>query len=133
VAQLERMITTYETSPSGAADTSYLDVTTMLTLIYLRYSCARGSEQVPAPQARGRRHGRRLRAGHRDAEARQGRGRGVVRGHVRARARRESSTSSSATWSVERNTQDPNRLDFLLPPDLINQLMVTGTQMQFRL
>ena len=36
--QLERIITTYETSPSGAADTAYLDATTMLTLLYLRYS-----------------------------------------------------------------------------------------------
>jgi phage tail sheath gpL-like len=34
---------------------------------------------------------------------------------------------------VERNAQDPNRLDFLLPPDLINQLMVVAAQVQFRL
>ena len=34
---------------------------------------------------------------------------------------------------VERNAADPNRLDFLLPPDLINQLRVVGCQIQFLL
>lgn len=32
---------------------------------------------------------------------------------------------------VERNVSDPNRLDFLLPPDLINQLIVTAVKFQF--
>ena len=32
---------------------------------------------------------------------------------------------------VERNRQNPNRLDFMLPPDLINQLMVTAAQIGF--
>jgi len=34
---------------------------------------------------------------------------------------------------VERNKQDVNRLDFLLPPDLINQLRVVGVQIGFLL
>ena len=34
---------------------------------------------------------------------------------------------------VERNAQDVNRLDFLLGPDLINQLRVIGAQIQFLL
>jgi phage tail sheath gpL-like len=34
---------------------------------------------------------------------------------------------------VERNVQDPNRLDFLLPPDLVNQFIVGAAQIQFRL
>lgn len=34
---------------------------------------------------------------------------------------------------VERSAQDVNRLDFLLPPDLINQLRVTGVQIGFLL
>jgi len=34
---------------------------------------------------------------------------------------------------VERNASNPNRLDVLLPPDLINQLMITAAQIQFRL
>jgi phage tail sheath gpL-like len=34
---------------------------------------------------------------------------------------------------VERNTQDPNRLDILFPPDLINQLRIFAVLAQFRL
>ena len=32
---------------------------------------------------------------------------------------------------VERNAQDVNRLDFLLPPNLINQLRVVGVKIGF--
>jgi phage tail sheath gpL-like len=32
---------------------------------------------------------------------------------------------------VERNGTDPNRVDILMPPDLINQLRVTAAQVQF--
>ena len=34
---------------------------------------------------------------------------------------------------VERNASDPNRLDFLLPPDLVNQLRVSGVKISFLL
>lgn len=34
---------------------------------------------------------------------------------------------------VERNSTDPNRLDVLYPPDLVNQLVVLAVLMQFRL
>jgi phage tail sheath gpL-like len=34
---------------------------------------------------------------------------------------------------VERNVSNPNRLDFVLPPDLINGLHIVGAQIQFRL
>ena len=34
---------------------------------------------------------------------------------------------------VERNAQDVNRLDFLLSPDLMNQLRVVGAQIGFLL
>lgn len=34
---------------------------------------------------------------------------------------------------VERNKDDPNRVDVLLPPDLVNQLRVFAVLAQFRL
>jgi phage tail sheath gpL-like len=37
-----------------------------------------------------------------------------------------------ANLVVERNEDNPNRLDFLLPPDLINQLVVLAAKIQFR-
>jgi len=39
----------------------------------------------------------------------------------------------SANLIVERNADDPNRLDVLLPPDLVNQLRVFAVLAQFRL
>ena len=38
-----------------------------------------------------------------------------------------------ANLIVERNATDPNRLDVLFPPDLINQLRVFAALVQFRL
>ena len=34
---------------------------------------------------------------------------------------------------VERNDRDPNRMDMLMPPDLVNQLRFWPTLIQFRL
>ena len=34
---------------------------------------------------------------------------------------------------VERNEQDPNRLDVCMPPDLVNQLRVVGMKISFLL
>ena len=34
---------------------------------------------------------------------------------------------------VERNSDNPNRVDILLPPDLVNQLRIVGTKIQFLL
>ena len=34
---------------------------------------------------------------------------------------------------VERSAKDPNRINVLLPPDLVNQLRVFATLVQFRL
>lgn len=131
--QLERIITTYQTNTAGAADTAYLDVTTMLTLIYLRYSF-RVLMQTKYPRHKLASDGTRLGSGQavmtpslgrsealtwfRDNEAL-----GIVEG----------SDQFKRDLVVERNASDPNRLDFLLPPDLINQLIGVDAKIQFRL
>ena len=38
-----------------------------------------------------------------------------------------------ANLIVERNATDPNRVDVLFPPDLVNQLRVFAMLVQFRL
>ncbi|MNG29476.1 Phage tail sheath protein [compost metagenome] len=38
-----------------------------------------------------------------------------------------------ANLVAERNASDPNRLDVLLPPDLVNQLRIIANKIQFRL
>jgi phage tail sheath gpL-like len=38
-----------------------------------------------------------------------------------------------ANLIAERNASDPNRMDVLLPPDLVNQLRIVANKIQFRL
>jgi phage tail sheath gpL-like len=133
VVQIGRLITTYQTNGAGAPDTSYLDVTTRLTLLYLRYSF-RVRMQTRFPRHKLADDGVRLGSGQvvmtpslgkaealnwfRDMESL-----GLV----------ENFDQFKTDLVVERNDVDPNRLDFLLPPDLINSLIVTAAQIQFRL
>lgn len=133
VAQIERLVTTYQFNTAGTPDASYRDATTMLTLMYLRYSWrARIASRYPRHKlasdttipAAGQaiitpKLGRAEAYGwFRDMEAL-----GLV----------ENFDAFKANLVVERNATDPNRLDFLLPPDLINSLIVVATKVQFRL
>lgn len=131
--QLERIITTYQTSPAGADDTAYLDATTVLTLLYLRYSF-RVRMQLRYPRHKLASDGTTFGSGQAvitpkigKAEAlgwfREMEGLGLVEGFDQFKR----------DLTCERNLSNPNRLDFLLPPDLINQLIVTAAQVQFRL
>ncbi len=133
VVQLERVITTYQTSPGGADDTAYLDATTQLTLLYLRYSF-RTEFQLEFPRHKLASDGFRGGSGQavltpKDAKAwaagwfRRRESQGLVEGFDQFKR----------DLVCERNASDPNRLDFLLPPDLINQLVVTAASIQFRL
>lgn len=135
VVQLERMITTYRTSPSGATDTAYLDATTLLTLMYIRYNwrnrirdrysrhkLASDTAQLPAGQPiitpqLGK--GEAL-LWFRDMEKL-----GLFEG--------ASFEQFKQDLVCERNATDPNRLDWLLSPDLINQLIGAAAQIRFRL
>ena len=132
VVALERLITTYRTNGAGAPDTSYLDVTAMLNLAYLRYSFR---TQIQTRYAR-----------HKLASdgARRAPGQAVITPSIgRAEAVLwframedlglvEGFDQFKRDLVVERNATDPNRLDFLLPPDLINQFIVGAVQIQFR-
>ncbi|NDY41251.1 phage tail protein [Dissulfurirhabdus thermomarina] len=130
---IERLITTYTQNAFGTEDPSYLDVNTLLTLGYLRYSFrARFAQKYPRHKLAD--DGTRFGAGQailtpKIAKAecfalfRQWEDAGLV----------ENFDDFKANIIVERNATDPNRLDFVLPPDLINQLRVTAAQIAFRL
>jgi phage tail sheath gpL-like len=132
VVQIERMITTYETSAAGSPDTSYLSSETMFTLMYQRYSWrVRVANKYPR---------------HKLANdgTRFGAGQPIVTPSIMK--------TEAVTWFqemeelglvedlgqfktdlvVERDAQNPNRLNVLLPPNLINQLGVVATLFQFR-
>jgi phage tail sheath gpL-like len=133
VVQLERIITTYQTSPSGADDTAYLDATTLLTLLYLRYSF-RVRMQTRYPRHKLANDGTRLGSGQAVITPKLGKGEalGWFR-EMEAIGLVEGFDQFKRDLVCERNASDPNRLDFLLPPDLINSLIVTAAQIQFRL
>lgn len=130
---VERVITQYQRDGAGNADTAYLDLNTLLLLSYIRWSLrlrfatkfprhkladdgvptAPGSAVVTPRVARAE-----LIAWARDLEA---------AGYI------ENIDAFKAALVVERDGSDPNRLNALIPPDLINQLVVFAAKIEFRL
>ncbi len=133
VVQLERVITTYQTSPAGADDTAYLDATTMLTLIYLRYSF-KTRMQLKYPRHKLAADGTRFGSGQAVITPKLGKAEAITWfREMEDLGLCEGFDQFKRDLVVERSASDPNRLDFLLPNDLINQLIVVGAQIQFRL
>lgn len=132
VVQLERIITTYRTSPSGAADTAYLDATTMLTLLYLRYSW-RVRIQNRYPRHKLANDGTQFGAGQAVITQQLGEGEALLWfREMEQLALVEGFEQFKRDVVCERNQTDPNRLDWLLSPDLINALIGAAASIQFR-
>ena len=132
VVQLERMVTTYQKNAANAPDSAYRDVTTLLTLMYLRYSF-RVRMQLAYPRHKLASDGTAFGAGQAVITPKDGKGEAV--GWFKQMEKLglvEGLDQFKRDLVVERDT-DPNRLNFLLPPDLINQLIVTAAQVAFRL
>ncbi len=133
VVQLERMITTYQTSPAGADDTAYLDATTVLTLLYLRYSF-RTRMQLRYPRHKLANDGVKFGAGQFVITPKLGKAEAIAWfREMEELALVEGFDQFKRDLEVVRSASDPNRLEFMLPSDLINQLVVTAAQIQFRL
>jgi phage tail sheath gpL-like len=130
---LERVITTYKKNNAGADDVSYLDLNTLLTLSYLRYDWRNYMlRKYPRHKLAG--DGNRFAAGQPIMTPKLGKAEAIAKfrewqfiGLV------EGLDQFKEGLIVERNVSDVNRLDFLLPPDLVNQLMVIGTKFGFLL
>lgn len=133
VVQIERLITTYQTSPSGADDTSYLDATTMLTLLYLRYDF-RAFIQLKYPRHKLANDGVRLGSGQLVITPKIGKAEAVLWfGRMEKLGLVENAEQFETDLVCERSDSDPNRLEWLLPPDLINQFIVGAAKVEFRL
>lgn len=133
VVRVDRVITTYKENALGAEDTSYLDLNTLLTLSYLRYDY-RNRILLKFPRHKLANDGTRF-----------GPGQAIVTPKVM----KAETINIFKEWEllglvegvdqfkedliVERNASDVNRLDVLLPPDLVNQLIVTGVKIGFLL
>ena len=133
VVQVERPITTYQTNPAGAADTAYLDITTMLTLLYLRWDF-RTKMMTKYPRHKLAADGTKFGYGQKVITPATGRAFAVGWfGQMEALGLVEDKPQFKNDLVVQINGSDPNRLDILLPPNLINQLIVTAAQIAFRL
>jgi phage tail sheath gpL-like len=133
IVRIERAITTWQTNDAGGTDVSYLDVNTLLTLSFLRFSF-RNRMLAKFPRHKLANDGTRFGPGQLVLTPKAGRAEAValfaeweLAGLV------EGIAQFKRDLIVERNTSDVNRLDFLLPPDLINQMRVAAAQIQFLL
>jgi phage tail sheath gpL-like len=128
---IDRLVTTYKTNSLGAADTSYRDANTLFTLSFLRYDWnLHLSNRYPRHKLAD--DGTRFSSGQAivtpsviKAEAinkfREWEFAGLVEGFEQFKE----------GLIVERNASDVNRIDVLLPPDVVNQLIIAATQIQF--
>jgi len=130
---IERVITTYKTNAAGASDVSYLDLNTLLTLSYLRYDF-RNAFLRKYPRHKLANDGTRFGAGQAIMTPKTAKAEAInifraweLLGLV------ENVDQFKNDLIVERNAQDVNRLDIMLPPDIINQLRVIGTKIGFLL
>ncbi|MQX36818.1 phage tail sheath subtilisin-like domain-containing protein [Roseospira navarrensis] len=131
--QIDRAITTFQTNQWGIEDISYLDVTTLKTLAYLRYSVrARIFQRFPRHKLAS--DGTRYGPGQAIVTP------AVIRDELVALFREwetaglvEQADQFKSELIVERDQSDPNRVNALIPPDVINQFRVFAGQVQFRL
>lgn len=130
---IERVVTTYKTNAFGAADPSYLDVETLKTLAYLRFDL-RNLVALKFPRHKLADDGTAFSRGQAVVTP------NTIRAELIARFRQwedaglaENIDQFKADLIVERDANDPNRINALVPPDLVNQLRVFAGQIQFRL
>lgn len=131
VVQIERLVTTNQTNAAGSPDTAYLDVTTMATLMYLRYAF-RSLVAAKFPRHKLANDGTRFGSGQAVVTPK------IMKAECYAWFRQmeelglvEGFDQFKTDLVVARNVSDPNRIDILLPPDIINALIVTAAKIQF--
>jgi len=133
VVQLERVVTTYQENAAGAPDDAYLDVTTVLTLMLLRYTW-RTRLQTNYPRHLLASDGTKVGPGQPVMTPKLGKAEALLWFEdMQDLTLVEGFEQFKAELVAERNVSDPNRMDWRLPPDLVNQFIVGATQLAFRL
>jgi len=133
VMRTERLVTTYKTSANGASDASYLDVETLFTLMFIRHDW-RDYVKRKYPRHKLASDGTRYGEGQAVVTPKVMKAEAVVKAREwEELALVENIDAFKENLISERNASDPNRLDMLLPPDLVNQLRIVANKIQFRL
>lgn len=130
---VERLVTTYRTNAAGGTDPAYLDTETLMTLQYIRWDW-RNYVLNKYPRHKLANDGTRYAPGQAIVTPL------VMKAEAVAKFRDweliglvEGFEQFKRDLIVERNASDPNRLDVLMPPDLVNQLRVLGTKFSWLL
>lgn len=131
--RIERAITTYQTDALGIEDVAWLDLETVTTLAYLRASLrARIATRFPRHKLAD--DGTRFAPGQAVVTPK------VLRAEIVALFREweeaalvENLDQFLADLIVERDASDPNRINALVPPDVVNQFRAFAAAIQFRL
>jgi phage tail sheath gpL-like len=129
--QMHRLISNYQFAPGGSADTTYLDLNTVLTLAFMRYDW-RTTWQNRYPRHKLANDGTNFAPGQPIMTPERGRAEAATWGaKMEAAGYLEGLDQFKADLVVERNANDPTRLDFLLPVNLVNQLQVIAARLEF--
>lgn len=131
--RIERAITTYQTNALGIDDVAYLDLETVTTLAYLR-ATLRARIAAKFPRHKLAADGTRYGVGQAIVTP------SVIRLEIIALAREweqaglvENLDQFIADIIVERDETDANRINALVPPDIVNQFRQFAAAVQFRL
>lgn len=132
VVRIERVITTYQTNAYGLEDPSYLDVETMKTLAFMRYSVrARISQRFPRHKLA--KDGTRASPGQALVTPKDIRNELVaLAGQWEEAGLLEDIEQFKADLLVERDDTDVNRVNAIIPPNLVNQFRVFAAKVEFR-
>lgn len=128
---IEMLISTYKTGKYGQADDSYLMINTVWTLSYLRYDW-NAYIVSKYPRHKLADDGNKFGAGQPIMTPKQHKAEMVSRAKLWMELGLvENIDQFTADSFSERNLANPNRLDSLFVPDLVNQMIVFANKVQF--
>jgi len=133
VVRIQMLISTYKTNATGADDESYLTVNTLLTLSYIRYDF-RNSMSTKFPRHKLAGDNANFGVGQKILTPKVGRAFAVSKFRDwEQKGLVEDIDQFKNELICERNESDKNRMDWFLPPNLVNQFRVGGVQIGFLL
>ena len=130
---IERCITTYQTNALGIPDASYLDIQTLATLIAIRFQFkARMTTRFMIPRFKLADDTFPVQPGTNVVTPKTIKAEIIsLFSDLQTAGLIENLDEFIENLIVQRNTTDKNRVDCLLPPDLVNQFRVLAAKIQF--
>ena len=132
-AVLERLVTTYQLNGQGDEDPSYHDIETMRCLQYFRYGFSSRIKRK-YPQAKLGNDGEAFSPGQIVMTPKLMRGEALAFfDELNLLAIVENRKQFAAQLIVERDINNPNQMNVLLPPDFVTQFRITAALISFKL